>query len=442
MTAALTPQGLTIDTTEVILTSVVSQLRSTVSAGLSGSSASVAGQFAGITADALATVEQALQVVNGQFDPNNAEGAAADTICALTGVFRQGATPSIVPGLWCVFALSFAGAVPGALRVTVALDSTRQFVNSGTIPAGANAGAAFPFVCTETGPIAAPSGTLTALSSPPVGWTSATNATGAGGSGDAILGRLPETDAQLLARRVADLAASGTGPQPAIVRALLNHTNAVTGQPDITYAAVITNRTDFTDANNLPPHSVECLVWGSIAPSDLGSLILDNVAAGIAFYGTSFVNVVDASGNLERVYYTIPAPVTVYITVNLIASIATYGAGVQANGDASVAAFLNAWANGGTFGSVTFAKGYYQPGMSVVASRIIAQLFGTVPTSGLPFIPGLIDVPQGTTYIGLAPTPLSDATLPMTPGQYAQPSSSAGLPPVYGTFKIVSTLLP
>jgi len=381
----LTAAGLSVETTETILAEIETAERAGIGPGLSLSSASLLGQINGIFADAQSQLWEAMRAVYTQFDPDTAEGTGLDTVCAMTGTYRQAATPTICQCA-CVFSGGFAGATPRTLFAYVATDATRLFTNSGAIPAGASS-TTYQFEAVATGPTVAPAGTLTARSSPPTGWTSITNAA------DAYpLGRDVETDAALRLRRAEDLAADGLATWPALVALVRGHLNSF-GVSDVTACAVLVNDTDVTDANGLPPHSFEVVLAGGISDLDIATLILDSGAAGIYPGGTHApYTIYDDLGSPHVIRWTVMAATRVYVTVHVTTDSA-YG------GDANLKTYLSAWASGGVYAGQTL-QAYYGPGKDVIASRITAQLFS---------LPGVDDVPA--VYIGLAAAPATSTTI-------------------------------
>jgi hypothetical protein len=109
---------------------------------------------------------------------------------------------------------------------------------------------------------------------------------------------------------------------------------------------VFENPTSVTDANGLPPYSIEVLVYSATAPNytaqDVADQIWASKPAGTQTYGTETpVTVTDSSGNQHDIYYSEPTTVRLYVAVTLTTT--TDGA-YSAIGDAGVAGAIEQWA--------------------------------------------------------------------------------------------------
>jgi hypothetical protein len=148
-----------------------------------------------------------------------------------------------------------------------------------------------------------------------------------------------ETDSQLRVRREQLLALPGASTVDAIRAEMLT----VTGVDSCT---VFENPTSVTDANGLPPYSIEVLVYSATAPNytaqDVADQIWASKPAGTQTYGTETpVTVTDSSGNQHDIYYSEPTTVRLYVAVTLTTT--TDGA-YSAIGDAGVAGAIEQWA--------------------------------------------------------------------------------------------------
>ena len=157
------------------------------------------------------------------------------------------------------------------------------------------------FEADESGPNPVPADTLTEIVTPVAGWDSVTNPSAG------VTGRNQETDEELRIRRALTLV-SGNATEDAIVNAILNN---VVG---ITTIAILSNRTDVTDVDGLPPHSFEVVVAGGIA-SDIAQNIWDTQPAGIATYGSETEVVVDSQGNNQTIYFSRPVAEYIFVKV-------------------------------------------------------------------------------------------------------------------------------
>jgi hypothetical protein len=140
------------------------------------------------------------------------------------------------------------------------------------------------------------------------------------------------------------------------------------------------NDTDVTDANGLPPHSVEVIAYqpGNTTDDDtaLANLILNSKGAGIGTHGTSNATATDSQGNTEVINFTRPSPEDLYIAITVKTDPRVF----PSNGATLVKNALLA------YGALEFA-----PGIEVFAKALQAVVF---PNPADPFagVPGVQDV--------------------------------------------------
>ena len=121
-------------------------------------------------------------------------------------------------------------------------------------------------------------------------------------------GRPLETDAELRSRFYSSVGGQGK----ATVNALFAALSSTTG---VASAVVEENWTGTTNANDLPPKSIECTVKGG---SDIAvaTTIWNTKPAGIELYGNTTTTIVDSQGISQVIKYS--RPVDQYIHVNVI----------------------------------------------------------------------------------------------------------------------------
>lgn len=421
-TYGLTSTGLVIKTLTDLKTEIENALKGDIGASLNLSAQSALGQVVGILSAPLAEVWEMAQAVHSAFDPDKASGSSLVSLAAVTGTLPLGATKSTVT----ITATGTAGTVLNTARVMSVSGAKTKFQTtaSGTlaaltawvastayvvgdrrtnssrayqcITAGTSAGSGGPTTTSaditdgtvhwrylgegaaavdiaaeaqSTGPLPAVSGTLTVIETPVSGWQSVINVL------DATLGRNADTDAQLRTRRENELAAAGKSPLDAIRAALLK----VSG---VTAAIVFQNYTSVTDANGLPPKSVECLVLGGTDVA-VRAAVFANVAAGIETYGSNSASVTDSSGQAHTIKFSRPTTKDIYVVANIVKDPAKF----PSDGSQKVKDQIKAT------GDAT-----YVIGKDVRSWQLKA---------GLDTIAGLVDVT--TLYIGLAAAPASEA---------------------------------
>ena len=255
------------------------------------------------------------------------------------------------------FVVTFAGddgkqnqplliAVSSLTAVAVAVDITVGETVTGEPQAIVNVTA------TQTGPIAAPYGTLIVIDTPVSGLDRVFN------QNEELTGRNQETDAELRIRRAISLTASGNATVESIRARILN----IDG---VTNANIFEN-TDIVEVDGLPPKSFRALVEGG-QNQDIGDVIWLAKPAGIETDGAISVNVIDSQGETRVVKFSRPTAVPIYVSIDLDVDIT-----FPDNGAALAQAAIIAWGNSLGIGQDV-----------IVFPRLVAQLNS---------IPGILDM--------------------------------------------------
>jgi hypothetical protein len=305
--AGLTASGLEIKTQSEIQTSI----EESVTAAIPGIDLSQGPehQIIGVLSEELAILWEGLQATYAAAYPDSANGLLLDQVAAITGTVRRQATRSRVTGTVTLAAFT---TLPTGSIAAVLSDPDAQFRTT----ADAVNGTAFPddvdvaLEAIETGPVAAPAGTLTVIVTPVTGWTAITNAT------DAALGRDIADDVELRETRQIELAGAGQDHYAAI-RA------AVVGVAEVIEAAVFGNETLVTDGDGRPGKSFEAVVWDgdpSAADDDeLAQAIYDSKPAGILSHGVgSSGTAVTETGADFTILFTRATKLRVYVDVEVV----------------------------------------------------------------------------------------------------------------------------
>lgn len=325
---------------------------------------SYAGQLKALIADLLSALWDLAELAYASYDPSKATGAALDSVASITGSRREDARQSTVP----VVCVGTANTALSPFRVAKVTSTGKRFVSpdstltiaalsawvtatvyakgdlvtrggniyycttAGTSSAGpsgtsnaspitdgtctwyyiaaGSAAVAATWIAEETGAVGALAGTLIEIDTPVSGWTSVVNPI------DASVGNDVERDATFRARRDAELATPGNTTVDTI-RANVLKVNEGSTDPDHeppTSCLVFYNDTDSTDANGLPPHSIEVLVQDGTT-ADIAQAIWDSVGAGTATYGTTTANVTDSEGNTQTVRFTRPTEIQIVVSI-------------------------------------------------------------------------------------------------------------------------------
>ena len=277
-------------------------------------------QLLSVFAAKLYDVMQLAELNYNNRSPATASGAALDTLVAINGLQRQPATASTAT----VTLTGTAGAVISGGAV--------QQVSTGylwSLPASATIGddgtAEALATCQQLGPTIAVPGDLSIIATPTAGWVSVTNAAAAD------LGRAVETDAELRARQAQSVA----NPSQTIIESL---TGGLASVPGVSLVRVYQNDTNETDANGLPPHSIEAVVQGG-ADYDIAYQINLRKDDGVSTNGEESVDVVDTAGQTHTIKFSRPEDTPIYVSINLQKLPGYKGADSIKN---AVAAYINA----------------------------------------------------------------------------------------------------
>lgn len=430
----LTPQGFVAPSQDDIVADLKSAFQSAFGLDIDLSDESPYMQVIGIMAERFSELWALGQGVYASGTPDGASDAQLDDVCSITGTLRDQPTPSTVKGTatgtpsTLLSAGRVASTVSVATRFTTLADATITSVsawagstsytvggrvtNGGNvyvcITAGSSASSGGPtgtgtniadssvrwkyvgvgtgaidvaMESEDTGPLAAPAGSLTTIETPVAGWSSITNLL------DAERGTNLESNPDLRLKREDELATAGTSPVEAIRSNLLE----VEG---VTAATVFENPTDTTDGTGLPPHAIECLVQGG-ADVDVRAAIFANKAGGIGTHGTTTGTVTDSSGNVHEVDFSRPTEIDVWVIISVTYDSTEY----PADGDTEI---VNAIVTQGN---------QQKAGKDVNVSGVSARAYS---------VPGVIDIPPTTVLIGTTNPPTTTTPISISTRQIAK----------------------
>lgn len=233
----------------------------------------------------------------------------------------------------------------------------------------------------DSGPIAAPTGSLTVIETPVIGLDSWTN------EEDAELGTNQETDAELKLRRLQELQLAGAATIDAIRAAIL----ALEG---VVACVVFANNSAVVDVEGRPPHSVDIVVQGG-DQDEIAETLLRTVAAGIETIGDIVLYPLDSQGFAQEKKFSRPTEVDIWLELELTINPSTF----PANGSAQVEDAILAYAE------------QLQIGDDVI-------IYGSSPAliCAIDDIPGITDV---VVKIGTAPAPTNDDNIVIAPREIA-----------------------
>lgn len=427
----LTAAGLTTQTEAEIFAELLASVRATFGTNLTQAASKVLGNLCAVIAERESLCHEAILASHQALDPDAAEDAAQDSLCALTGTVREAASKSTVT-------LTMTGTNGTALSTgrQVSVDDTEEaFVTlalatiaSLTAWAGATAyvvgnrrsNASRSYICTTagtsagaggptttataitdgtvvwrylgegtaavdvaaeaqvTGAVQAISGSITTIETPVAGWSSVINLL------DATPGTARESNASLRIRRELELFTQADAVLGAIYAAVLR----VDG---VTSATVFQN-TSISTQDSIPGKAIEAVVLGG-TNQDIIDALFASVAAGIETYGNTAGVATDPNGDSQSVEFSRPVEVPTYITATITKDAKVF----PADGNDLVEA------------AIVAAGDLYAVGKDLTASAVVAMIFGACA--------GVLDVP--TVYIGTAPSPVTSATIAISKRQLA-----------------------
>lgn len=346
--AGLTDTGITIETIETLLELIVADQLANIDAGLNTEADGLLGQLNALYAAALLTLWELLEEIWQAGFADTASGQSLTYMAAITGTIREVATNGTVTAR---FHGPDTTVVPEGTEFFVVGRPESRFV---TLAEQTIGGAAYlDIACETTRPGStqfALDGESIAMPNPPPDVT-----TPSAIAADSALGADEEGDDALRARREAELGRPGSATVEAIRADLLE----VEG---VDVAQVYENVTNVTDANGLPPKSIECLVYSESAPAytvaDIVAAIWAAKPAGTETFGSLSSTTLDSAGDSHEMFYSEPLEIRTYMQITL-----TYDGDYI--GDTVVKTAVGEWA----LTRLTM-------GQDVIASEVIALVSG------------------------------------------------------------------
>ena len=393
--AGVTDAGWVGKTEQEIKAEYDASVKSTISPSLDTSVNSVIGRLIAILAAARAEDWETLEAVyNSQYE--QATGQSLDYVMALTGTAREEASASTVTAT--VNMDSATAVTAGQIIASVDGNPNAQFANVAAFTAPSTGDHDIEFAALETGPIAAPSGTLTVLEVAITGVNSITNAL------DADPGANIEDDAPARVRRRSELTAQGTGTEKAL-RA------DVAQVADVESVEIIVNRTSGI-SGVLPPHSFELVVFGGDDDA-IAQAIWDGMPSGITNFGSSSGDAVDAAGVTRETYFSRPTEIRVYVDITLTTDPDTYA------GDAAVQSAIAKFADGTLqleLPNGTVLDGELNVGDDVIVSRLY---------SAVNSVAGVVSI--SSIKVGTSPSPTLSVDIEIDPREIVAVSGVNGI---------------
>lgn len=308
----------------------------------------VAGRIISIQSAIHDNLNAKAEYILNSFSPFTAIGAQLSNLAPLMNKRRL---PRIYSQVTLQFNADMNGAtVPDGTIVSSSLDKTKKFATTQDLVIAPNSSGVVLAEAIEANNFKPTAGTMTVLESGVYGISSVTN------PNDGTLGRARETDAQLRFRMLQTSSAASGTPEGIYT--------AVSQVDGVTYASVLENFTDTTNAAGMPPHSIMPVVDGG-DDNEVALAILETRAAGIQFTTSSdipaatweSVSVINsANGQPVMVWFVRPTNTTATIAIN-ISTDSNFPTDGQQRIKDEVVNFVNQW----PIGKVLYASRLYTP---------------------------------------------------------------------------------
>lgn len=238
------------------------------------------------------------------------------------------------------------------------------------------------FTAEQTGPIAAPAGSLTVIETPQAGITSANN------FDDADLGNDVETDSELKIRRNQQLKRAGT----ATLEGIRNNVLLV----EFVQQALVQENTDIvTGPSGIPPKAFETFATGG-DEQEIAQAIFDAKPIGIEAHGSITLMVTDSQGVDHTIKFSRPTDIDVWLEIDVVPNTdPNEGAVYPADGDQSVKqAVLDFTAD-------------FRIGQDVIVNQLFTPINEVAGVIGIVIRLGFAPAPVGTVNLDIDATEIA-----------------------------------
>lgn len=353
--------GLEVDTATDIITNLKAAFQIIYGAGINVDSNSPDGEMIAIFAQCCSDLLELLVSINNGFDPDEAQGAIQDQRVAINNIARIGGTYTIQPiTIIASQTVTLQGLDsnfnnPNGTGYTVQDASGNLFILSATTTLLAGS-TVCDFRAQNIGDVSVPINTIVTPVTIVAGITSVNNPSSA-----ITVGVNEETDGALRIRRAASTANATSGNAQGLQGKLL-------ALPGVTEAQVYQNRSNSTDGNGIPAHTVWVVMAGG-ASSDIANLIYNTISDGAGMRGAQSFSVVTPSGALFTAFWDNPTPEPLYISFTIKTTVTGFDFSLSA-----IEAYIAA--------NLVYGIGQYAETSSitaVAAAAIAAQGGGGVP---------------------------------------------------------------
>lgn len=279
------------------------------------------GQLLAVFARAIYDCNIANVAVFNSFSPATSQGTALSNNVKLNGIARNVSSFSTA-------VLYLVGQVGAVINNGVVGDGNSNrwaLPASVTIPLSGDINVTA--TCQTPGAVEASANTITQIMTPSLGWQTATN------PGLASAGAPVESDADLRQRQTISVAL----PSLTVLQGIIGAVASLVG---VSQVRGFENDTGTTDARGLPPHSIALVVLGGDAAA-IASAIYSKKTPGAYTDGTTYRDVADAAGIMNRIRFYIPTEIPIKATVTIHA-LTGYTSAIADQIKVSVRAYINA----------------------------------------------------------------------------------------------------
>lgn len=308
--STLDSNGLIIDTLNDIITNLENGYKSIYGTNILISSNTPDGQRINIEAQAIIDLLELIQNIYNSFDLESATGVSLDRLAPLLNATRQGATfTQQQVNITTDRSLTLDGLDDQATDIdgtgyTVADNTGNEFILLDTFNAPSAGTYLLTFRAKNLGAITTLPNTIVNPVTVVLGVTNIDNP-----SGVLELGVNGELDAQFRLRLLKSPANRSKGFTDGLLGELLNI-------PSVTDARIYENFTSATDSNNIPSHSIWCIVEGG-ANTDIANQIYTKKNSGCGLKGSVIIDIIKDNGETFQAKFDRPQSKNLWIKYDL-----------------------------------------------------------------------------------------------------------------------------
>lgn len=300
----LDASGLTTMTRAELVTYFTAQYQAIYGADINLSSDTPDGQMMNIFIQAILDLEDLLTQIYNTFDPDNAVGNVLDQRVAINGIQRQAGTFTVTNiTIINTQSVNLYGQDQTAQDIYTVADNAGNKWQLQTTVLGVAAGThSYAFQALVPGAQLTIPNTINVPVTIVLGVSSVNNPTTY-----TTLGINEETDAVLKVRRLKSVSLASQGYLAGLLAALEN----IDG---VTAAFVYENKTNSTNVDGVPGHSIWVIVGGSGAAADIANAIYTKRNAGVGMYGSIDYTITQVDGTMFTVSWDDVVAQNLFIT--------------------------------------------------------------------------------------------------------------------------------